>query len=133
VRGWSAYYRSVVSARTFNGLDRHLWQLTWKWACYRHCNKPKRWIAHRYYGQFHPARKDQWVFGDRDSGAFLLKFSWTRIIRHDLVKGTASPGRRSGTIPAACSVSSAAGARPAAGSSCTPTISQPPRANGNNG
>jgi RNA-directed DNA polymerase len=91
VRGWSAYYRSVVSKQTFSDLDRHLWQLTWKWACYRHHNKPKRWITHRYYGQFHPARKDQWVFGDRDSGAFLLKFSWTKIIRHDLVKGGASP------------------------------------------
>jgi RNA-directed DNA polymerase len=91
VRGWSAYYRSVVSAETFSDLDRHLWQLTYKWACYRHHNKPKRWIIHRYYGQFHPARKDQWVFGDRDNGAILLKFSWTKIIRHDLVKGRASP------------------------------------------
>jgi RNA-directed DNA polymerase len=91
VRGWSAYYRSVVSAETFSDLDRHLWLLSYKWACYRHHNKPKRWIIHRYYGQFHPARKDQWVFGDRDSGALLIKFSWTKIIRHDLVKGSASP------------------------------------------
>ena len=31
------------------------------------------------------------VFGDRQSGAFLLKFSWTKIVRHVLVKGWASP------------------------------------------
>jgi len=31
------------------------------------------------------------VFGDRDSGAYLLKFSWTKIVRHQLVKGAASP------------------------------------------
>jgi RNA-directed DNA polymerase len=27
------------------------------------------------------------VFGDRDSGAFLIKFAWTGIVRHQLVKG----------------------------------------------
>jgi RNA-directed DNA polymerase len=31
------------------------------------------------------------VFGDRDSGAYLLRFAWTKIIRHDLIKGAASP------------------------------------------
>jgi len=91
VRGWSAYYRGVVSTETFNSLDHHLWKLTYKWACFRHHNKPKRWIITRYFGQFHPTRKDQWVFADRDSGGYLPKFSWTKIIRHDLVKGRASP------------------------------------------
>ena len=31
------------------------------------------------------------VFGDRDSGVHLLKFSWTEIVRHIAVKGRASP------------------------------------------
>ena len=31
------------------------------------------------------------MFGDRDSGAYLLKFSWTKIVRHQLIKGRASP------------------------------------------
>jgi len=31
------------------------------------------------------------VFGDRVSGAYLLKFAWTRIVRHQMVTGTASP------------------------------------------
>ena len=31
------------------------------------------------------------VFGDRDSGAHLIKFSWTWIVRHQRVKGEASP------------------------------------------
>ena len=35
--------------------------------------------------------QDRWVFGDRDSGAYLVKFAWTKIVRHQLVKGTASP------------------------------------------
>ena len=51
----------------------------------------KRWVVSRYFGRFVPSRRDRWVFGDRDSGAYLLKFSWTKITRHTLVKGWASP------------------------------------------
>ena len=45
----------------------------------------------RYFGLFNPARQDRWVFGDRDSGAYLRKFAWTQIVRHRMVAGTASP------------------------------------------
>jgi RNA-directed DNA polymerase len=38
-----------------------------------------------------PHRQDRWVFGDRDSGIYLLKFMWFPIQRHTLVRGTASP------------------------------------------
>ena len=91
IRGWSAYYRHVVSSKEFNSLDDHMWKLTYKWAKHTHPHKPKRWIISRYFGAFHPARGDKWVFGDRDTGAYLLKFSWTPIVRHVLVKGWASP------------------------------------------
>jgi RNA-directed DNA polymerase len=36
-------------------------------------------------------RKDRWVFGNRETGAYLPRFGWTKIVRHDLVKGRASP------------------------------------------
>jgi Group II intron, maturase-specific domain len=87
-RGWAAYYRGVVSSRLFGSLDDYLWHLTHKWATWGHNNKPKRWIVGRYFGKF---RNDHWVFGDRDSGAYLVKFSWTAIQRHVPVKGAASP------------------------------------------
>ena len=91
IRGWTAYYRIVVSSKAFDALDDHMWKLTYKWAKFRHPHKPKRWIVSRYFGLFHPARHDRWVFGDRQSGAFLLKFSWAKIVRHTMVKGWASP------------------------------------------
>ena len=91
IRGWAAYYRGVVSSEAFNALDDYLWKLTYKWAAYSHSNKPKHWVIARYYGMFNKARRDRWVFGDRQSGAYLHKFVWTRIIRHQLVPGTASP------------------------------------------
>ena len=82
IRGWSAYYRHAVSARVFNELDTHVWRLTYKWAKFTHPHKSKHWIITRYFGAFNSSRRDRWVFGDRDSGAYLLKFAWTRITRH---------------------------------------------------
>ncbi|MFK4107013.1 reverse transcriptase domain-containing protein [Streptomyces sp. NPDC019531] len=61
-------------------------------------NKSKKWIVRRYFGRFNKFRNDRWVFGDRanvlnDRGEIpiLLKFSWTNIVRHQLIAGGASP------------------------------------------
>jgi RNA-directed DNA polymerase len=91
IRGWTAYYRGVVSARIFSSLDNYMWKLSYKWARRRHGNKPRRWTVSRYFGKFNKFRNDRWVFGDRGSGAYLDKFSWTAIRRHVPVKGAASP------------------------------------------
>jgi RNA-directed DNA polymerase len=91
IRGWSAYYRTVVSSEAFAKLDGYMWKLTYKWARRSHQNKSKRWVVDRYFDAFNKSRRDRWVFGDRDSGAYLLKHSWTKIVRHQKVKGTASP------------------------------------------
>jgi RNA-directed DNA polymerase len=91
IRGWSAYYRTVVSSEVFAALDHYLWKLTCKWARHSHPNKPAWWITRRYFGKFNKSRQDQWVFGDRYSGAYLLRFSWTKIVRHQMVRGTSSP------------------------------------------
>jgi RNA-directed DNA polymerase len=91
IRGWSAYYRTVVSSEVFAALDHYLWKLTYKWAKHSHPNKPTRWIVRRYFGKFCKSRNDRWVFGDRVSGAYLLRFSWTKIVRHQMVRGTSSP------------------------------------------
>jgi len=91
IRGWAAYYRTVVSSEVFGSLDTYLWSLLYKWARWRHRNKPRRWVVARYFGKFNKFRNDHWVFGDRDSGGYLVKFSWTGIERHVPVKGGASP------------------------------------------
>jgi RNA-directed DNA polymerase len=91
IRGWAAYYRTQVSAETFGKLDHYLWQLTYKWARFSHATKPTRWVVSRYYGRFNNKRRDRWVFGDRKSGAYLHRFAWTNIVRHQIVKHGASP------------------------------------------
>lgn len=98
IRGWAAYYRGVVSSALFNALDHYVWRLTYRWACHTHPNKPKKWIVRRYFGRFNRFRNDWWVFGARDQTvsdhgviAYLTKFSWTPIVRHQLVTSSASP------------------------------------------
>ena len=90
LRGWAAYYRIGVSKDVFTEIDNHLWWLTFKWAVHGHRNKPKKWVAARYYGMFHATREDRWVFGDRVTGAYLTKLAWTPIVRHYMVAGAAS-------------------------------------------
>ena len=90
MRGWAAYYRGVVSKKT-SAAWTITWALTYKWATFSHPNKPKRWIAARYFGKYNKFRNDHWVFGDAASGAHLARFAWTGIVRHTMVKGAASP------------------------------------------
>ena len=91
IRGWAAYYRTVVSSEVFSALDDYMWKLAYKWARHVHPNKSAHWVVARYFDRFNKARRDRWVFGDRHSGAYLRKFSWTKIVRHQMVKGRASP------------------------------------------
>jgi RNA-directed DNA polymerase len=91
ITGWAAYYRIGVSKRAYNALDAHLWRLAWKWANFSHPNKPRRWIITRHFGMFNPARQDKWVLGSRETGFYLRKFAWTKIVRHRMVAGRASP------------------------------------------
>ncbi|WP_260724143.1 group II intron reverse transcriptase/maturase [Dactylosporangium roseum] len=96
IRGWSAYYRMVVSSKTFHSLDTQVWRLTYKWAKFRHPNKSKTWVSARYFGRFNKFRNDRWVFGARDRAdkrgvPYLTRFSWTDIVRHHQVQAGASP------------------------------------------
>jgi len=91
IRGWAAYYRTQVSSETFKALDSYLWRLTLRWAQVSHSNKPTEWVIAQYFGKFNKARNDRWVFGSRSSGAYLHRFAWTNIVRHQIVRQRASP------------------------------------------
>ncbi len=91
IRGWAAYYRIAVSKEVFATVDHHLWRATYRWALRAHPNKTRHWVVDRYFDAFNPSRHDRWVFGDRDSGIYLRRFAWTKIVRHRMVMGTASP------------------------------------------
>ena len=86
----SPYYRTQVSAVAFGKLDYYVWRLTWKGATRSHQNKLRSW-GFPVLRQFNKARQDRWVFGDRTIGAFIHRFAWTNIVRHNIVKHAASP------------------------------------------
>jgi RNA-directed DNA polymerase len=91
IRGWAAYYRTQVSSEVFSALDDYMWKLLYKWAKRTHPKKSRRWRMDRYFGRFNRSRSNRWVFGDKDTGAYLPKFAWTKIARHAMVAGAASP------------------------------------------
>lgn len=88
VRGWSTYYRHVVSKKTFSQLDSFTYWALRRWARYCHPRKSSRWTRERYWGRFEKVRSAEWVFGSE--AKHLAKFSWTPIVRHVMVKGDAS-------------------------------------------
>jgi RNA-directed DNA polymerase len=91
IRGWANYYRTAVSSKLFSKLDHWMFRREARYAKHTHPNKSWRWRCKRYFGKLNPERDDNWVFGDKHSGKYLLKFGWFKIDRHELVRGTSSP------------------------------------------
>lgn len=91
IRGVANYYRTVVSSRIFSKLDTWMFVREKRYAKRMHPKKSSCWRKQRYWGRLNLDRNDYWVFGDKQTGQYLLKFSWHNIKRHTLVKGDASP------------------------------------------
>jgi len=91
IRGWANYFRTSVAKRIFNKLDDYMFTREVRYIKHTHSRKSQAWQSARYFGKLHPAREDKYVFGDKQTGRYLLKFSWFPIERHILVKGSNSP------------------------------------------
>src|SRR5262249_47495659 len=76
IRGWANYYRTVVSSRTFGRMDDWMNLRARQHVARTHRNKPWKWRKARYWGKWNPNRDDHRVFGDKRTGAHLLKFKW---------------------------------------------------------
>ncbi len=89
IRGWSNYYRSVVSKETYFDMDNYLWNILWQWAKRRHPHKSSHWIVRKYWS----VDQDDWRFRCKagKGEVTLYKHSETEIVRHVKVKGAASP------------------------------------------
>ena len=91
IRGQANYYRTGASKKAFQALDSYLWRQLYKWALRRHPRKGRRWVTARYFGPYCPHRRNRWVFGNRETGAYLHQYAWTTIVRHAPVPGRHSP------------------------------------------
>ena len=87
IRGWSNYYRAVVSKVVFSHCDHAVYEITRSWARRRHPYKNGYWMKDRYW-KTDETRK--WIFRDQE-GHTLRNHSDTAIRRHVKVKGNASP------------------------------------------
>lgn len=91
IRGWCNYHRYIVSRKTFEGIDKYVFEILWNWARKRHPNKGRRWIKRKYFD--HPNGK-KWVLTAKTKrGKIEQQYlaSSTRIRRHILIKGKANP------------------------------------------
>jgi RNA-directed DNA polymerase len=91
ITGWGNYYRHQVAAVTFHNMDKWMFRRECRWVKITHPKQPRKWRDKRYWGRLNKERKDQWVFGDKHTGAYLPMYKWTKIERHIKVRGTASP------------------------------------------
>ncbi len=91
IRGWANYYRKSVASKTFSKLDNWMFRRQVRFARHTHPEKSWKWMCKRYWGKLNDTRDDNWVFGDKQSGKYLLKFGWFKIVRHELVRGASSP------------------------------------------
>jgi len=91
IKGWTNYYRTVPSSKTFYRLDFMVYQKLRAWANRRHPNKSETWVLNKYW---HTIGDDHWVFATREEDKNplrLLKHGQTKIIDHAKVKGELSP------------------------------------------
>jgi RNA-directed DNA polymerase len=91
IRGIANYYRTVVSSQIFSKLDTWMFVRENRYTKRMHPKKSRGWCQQKYWGRLNLDRNDNWVFGDKQTGQYLLKFSWFNIRRHTIVKGDASP------------------------------------------
>ena len=91
IRGWAMYHRSDNAKKTFVQVDDIIWKMIWRWACRRHNNKSKRWIAKKYF-TIHQGRS--WILYDYDQNGklvTLMKAAHIPIKYHTYIRADVNP------------------------------------------
>ena len=89
IRGWVNFHRHIVAKRTFSWIDKHIWQMSWRWARRRHPNKGESWVKKKYFPK---VGSREWTFASQNGkGPALVKASDTPIVRHVKIKSQAHP------------------------------------------
>nr|AIT94655.1 putative reverse transcriptase and intron maturase [Chlorosarcina brevispinosa] len=91
IRSWANHFKPYLSKEVFASLDNSMFAYAVRFTRRTHPMKSWGWRKNRYFGKFHPEREDKWVFGNKETGHYLLKFSWVDIQRHTMIKADSSP------------------------------------------
>lgn len=86
IRGWSEYYKTVVSKDVFSRMDFLLYKNLFKWAMRRHRGKHRKRVVRKYWR----LETGRWRF-EQPNGAKLYYHSYMAIKRHVKVRGVYSP------------------------------------------
>jgi RNA-directed DNA polymerase len=108
IRGWSNYYSTQASKKTFGRVDQTLFRMLLRWAFRRHPTRGKRWVVERYWDT---RAGHGWYFRYRGKPFRLRLHASTKIVRHVKVEAARSPfdgdwlywstrlGRHPGVLP----------------------------------
>ncbi|KZL88895.1 group II intron reverse transcriptase/maturase [Clostridium magnum] len=92
ILGIANYWSTEVSSKVFGSLDKHLWDIQYKFLRRLHPTKGKKWIVKKYYKKdMYGQSKNKWILTGPISGKQLTRFSWRPIVRHELIKFNNSP------------------------------------------
>ena len=90
--GWSKYYSSVVSKKTFSHCDNLVWLKLKSWSQRRHSNKSLTWITNKYWHYINGRKEFATLQGDGGTkGYTLAKHASTSIKRFTKVQNVRSP------------------------------------------
>lgn len=90
ITGWSNYFRTVASKRTFSAIDRVLMIKLMNWARKKHPRRTRKWIRNKYL-HLDGSRKRFGYNSEASDTEGLKYFAETKIVRHTKVAGVASP------------------------------------------
>jgi len=95
LRGWSNYFRNVVSKQVFNKADHVIRQMIFKWAERRHPTKRRGWIWRKYFtsGRVRGILSTKFYNSQRHGYEIycLYSLSYVPIIRHVKIRSDANP------------------------------------------
>lgn len=91
IREWCNYYCFYKSSQIFKDLDNWMFQRSVRYCKRTHPNKSWSWMQQKYFGRFNAKRNSKWIFGDKESGKYLTRLSWTIARQYIPIQIQASP------------------------------------------
>lgn len=90
IRGWSNYYKYVVSSQVFRQIDDWLYQRYWRWCRRKHPNRGSKYLKRKYFVN---GSSGNWVLAskEKDELFYALSHRNTAITRHIKVREDKSP------------------------------------------
>nr|AYQ94980.1 hypothetical protein [Oedogonium angustistomum] len=82
IRKWAHYFKIGNSSKIFKLLDHFMYRRQWRFTRKQHSKKARKWIQQRYWRLLCLGHKNKWVFGCKETGAYMLKFLWIKNQRH---------------------------------------------------